>query len=380
MRIALLSTGFAPHSVELAAALRRDADVLLVADRDLLERDSPAEELQAFADAGRLATFRRHSLPSRIAACATAFGHIARFRPDVVVAHEHPQPTVAWIHRQMARVAKTLLIVHDPEPHGGVVFSTRNQRSQEIERRSASAFLLHGKYCTATFLRSADPGERPVLTAPLGSNLRPGGEVAGAVEPGRILMFGRMYAYKGLDLLLAAARILKARGVAFHLRLAGDGPDLEPLRQDYLDLGCCSIRSDFLPPEDAVEEFRRAHLVVVPYTDATQSGVVAIAFAFGRPVVATAVGGLPDFVDHEKNGLLVAPNDPVALADALQRALADDALVAAMSAGARVTSATEMNWETVADVVMRGARIICGQKLPQAAPLGQCARMPDASR
>lgn len=366
LRIAFLATGFTPHSVELAAALANHADVLLLADRDQLHRDSPDKERQAFADAGRLVLFRRHRLMFRLTACVITLANILRFRPDVLVAHEHPQPTIAWMHRQIARVCKILLIVHDPVPHTGVVLTKRNRSSLRTERRSASAFLLHGEFCTTAFLRSNFPGGRPVLTAPLGPNLRPPRDDGPAAEPGRILMFGRMEAYKGLDLLLAAARVLKARGIDFHLRLAGSGPALDPLLKDYLALGCCSIRSEYLSRGAAIEEFRRADLVVVPYTDATQSGVVAIAFAFARPVVATAVGGLPDFVYDGKNGLLVAPNDAVALADALQRALTEDALSASLSAGARDTAEAEMNWDKVAEVVMRGTDFLCPPELLQA--------------
>ena len=359
MRIAVLGLGFPPHSVELAAALARHADVLLVADHDELQRDSPPAERQAFADAGRLVLLRRNGAPSRLAAAAIAVARIRGFRPDLLVAHEHPLPTVAWIHQQAARTCRNLLIVHDPQLHSGEVVTKRKERARRMERRAASAFLLHGEFCTTTFLRSGAPGKRPVLTAPLGPNLRPSRLDGVAAEPGRILMFGRMEPYKGLDLLLPAARILKARGVEFHLRLAGSGPALEPLRQEFLDLGCCTIRSEYLPREAAMEEFHRASVVAVPYTDATQSGVVAIAFAFGRPVVATTVGGLPDFVYDGANGLLVAPNNPAALADALQRALTEQALSASLSAGARRTAEAEMNWENVAEVILRGANSLC---------------------
>ncbi|MFM8409025.1 MAG: glycosyltransferase, partial [Alphaproteobacteria bacterium] len=65
--------------------------------------------------------------------------------------------------------------------------------------------------------------------------------------------------------------------------------------------------------------FAASDVVVLPYRDGTQSGVVPLAWAHGRPVVTTAVGGLPEAVDDGATGLLVPPGDARALADALER-------------------------------------------------------------
>ena len=92
--------------------------------------------------------------------------------------------------------------------------------------------------------------------------------------------------------------------------------------------------------------------MVAPYSEATQSGVVAAAFANGRPVIATAVGGLPDFVIHNRNGLLVPPHDPLALADAILAIIEDRALLARLSAGAAASAAMEMSWDRFADIIL----------------------------
>lgn len=62
-------------------------------------------------------------------------------------------------------------------------------------------------------------------------------------------------------------------------------------------------------------------MVVLPYIEATQSGVVPVAYNYGKPVVATSVGALPDCVIDEVTGLLVPPRDPHRLADAIVRLL-----------------------------------------------------------
>jgi glycosyltransferase involved in cell wall biosynthesis len=65
------------------------------------------------------------------------------------------------------------------------------------------------------------------------------------------------------------------------------------------------------------ELFRRAAVVVLPYIEASQSGIIPIAYRFRKPVIATTVGGLPAAVEHGRTGYLVPPRDVNALADAI---------------------------------------------------------------
>ena len=64
--------------------------------------------------------------------------------------------------------------------------------------------------------------------------------------------------------------------------------------------------------------------VVLPYRDATQSGIPPLAYGFDCPVIATAVGGVPEYVVDGVTGFLVPPNDAQALADSIVSYLADD--------------------------------------------------------
>jgi len=89
-----------------------------------------------------------------------------------------------------------------------------------------------------------------------------------------------------------------------------------------------------------------AHIVVLPYRSATQSGVAPLAFAAGRSVVATAVGGLPEQVEAGVAGELALPNHPKSLAQAIKRALGR---LDALSEGARGASST---WKEVATALL----------------------------
>lgn len=91
------------------------------------------------------------------------------------------------------------------------------------------------------------------------------------------------------------------------------------------------------------------------------SGIVAAAFANGRPVIASRVGGLPDFVRHGESGLVVPPGDAAALSQAMGSCTADFALVAKLRSGAVQTSATAFDWNACkhrnSDVIARVASV-----------------------
>jgi glycosyltransferase involved in cell wall biosynthesis len=162
-------------------------------------------------------------------------------------------------------------------------------------------------------------------------------------------MFGRMQRYKGLETLIAASEILNSRSVQHKVIVAGTGPEANRLLSEMRGRKSFELRLRYIMPAEAADLFQSSDVVVLPYLDATQSGVAAAAFANRRAVVASRVGGLADLVDDGVNGLLVEPGNAVALADALQRVLEDDNLRFRLMAGARETAETTLNWNRIAD-------------------------------
>ena len=137
-----------------------------------------------------------------------------------------------------------------------------------------------------------------------------------------LLFFGFIRDYKGLDVLLKAVGILKNE-LSFKLIIAGE---FYVDRQKYIDLidrldirDFVILREDFIPTSEVKYYFSAADAVVLPYKDATQSGIVQIANNFLKPVIATNVGGLGEIVKDDYNGYITEPNNPVALAKAIQK-------------------------------------------------------------
>lgn len=150
--------------------------------------------------------------------------------------------------------------------------------------------------------------------------------------PAEVLFAGRLSEEKGIEDLLEAASGLR-------LVVAGDGP----LRGKVPDaLG-------FVPREELGRLYDRAAVVVCPSRREGFGLTCAEAMAHGRPVVASAVGGLTELVEHEVTGLLVPPRDPVALRAAIDRLLADSDLRARLGAEGRTRVARRCGWEQAID-------------------------------
>ena len=114
-----------------------------------------------------------------------------------------------------------------------------------------------------------------------------------------------------------------------------------------------TIINEFVSIERRGELFAAADVVVLPYIEASQSGVIPLAYAAGKPVVVTAVGGLPEAVEDGRTGLVVAPRDERALADAVVRLLDDPVLARELGAAGRRKLDAEWSPARVAEQTLR---------------------------
>ena len=164
-----------------------------------------------------------------------------------------------------------------------------------------------------------------------------------------ILFFGNLTPSKGLpDLLTAFATV--RQHCAATLIVAGYAtkfihlPDLQKQAADLGIVDAVIFDARYLPIAEVGPLMELATVVAYPYVNSTQSGSLQIAYVFGRPVVATAVGGLPDVVENGRSGFLVPPAAPAAFADALLKLVSDPDLAREMGAFAHNLSETRFAW------------------------------------
>ncbi len=151
--------------------------------------------------------------------------------------------------------------------------------------------------------------------------------LAEPAEPPHVLYVGRLSAEKGIEELARATEDVPRV-------IVGDGP----LRHAVPDA------IGFVPPAELGYYYDRAAIVICPSRREGYGVVAREAMAHGRPVVASAVGGLLDAVEHERTGLLVPPGDAGALRTAIERLLLDPTLRARLGAAARERASERFSW------------------------------------
>jgi glycosyltransferase involved in cell wall biosynthesis len=165
--------------------------------------------------------------------------------------------------------------------------------------------------------------------------IEPGPARAPLPRAPRLAIVGRLIPIKGHEVLFHAVAAARADLPKLTLEVAGDGPLDAELRSTVARLGIGDVVSFLGRVTDVAQVFERAAVVVVP-SYGEGFGMVALeAMERGRPVIASAVGGLPEIVDHGRTGLLVPAGDPGALGAAIRELAGDRARAAAMGASGR---------------------------------------------
>jgi len=137
-----------------------------------------------------------------------------------------------------------------------------------------------------------------------------------------ILFFGFIRDYKGLDILLNALALLK-NDLNVKLLIAGEYYSNEDKYLKIInDLGIKEnilFFTEFIPTSEVKYYFSASDCVILPYRDATQSGIVQIATNFSKPVIAANVGGISEVIENGKTGYIVEKENPEALAAAIRK-------------------------------------------------------------
>jgi len=175
-----------------------------------------------------------------------------------------------------------------------------------------------------------------------------------------MLFFGLIAPYKGLEYLVAALNLLKARGEGWRLVIAGNikkGYDeywdsIQQLIQQNRLVDDVIQRIEFVPDTQVEWYFKGADVAILPYRHVFQSGVLLLSYNFGLPVIAADVGALRNDIIDGETGFVVKPEDPTDLADAIWRYFESDLYrnLVINRKGIQEYANTQYSWNTIGEI------------------------------
>lgn len=228
-------------------------------------------------------------------------------------------PVLQTIHSSYERE----LILNGRIEEGGAEHRFLLSIYRELEAKTSQLITV-----SEAFRRYMDPyiehAER-VKIMPNGYDERRFKPVSHENEVPQLMAVCRLVPAKGLDVLLQACALLKQRNCTYVLHIIGDGPSRQELEQLAEQLGVYDDTIFYgytLHPEEFMPFF---DIFVLPSRAEAFGSVFAEAALCCLALVGTSVGGVPEQIEHGVNGLLVPPDDPAALADALEQVIGDPA-------------------------------------------------------
>jgi glycosyltransferase involved in cell wall biosynthesis len=309
---ALLAEGLSELSaVEVSLSLSRGAEIL---------RDEQPPECGMLVDtyASRLGFLAR--MASAPYAIPALIRRIRKLRPDIAIcAQPGPLDLLMAAALRFLRIP-FVVVVHDADAHPGDGFPMQMWLQRALCRQANLVAALTGHVGDRLIGQklAGMPG-RPLIRLrhpPVRYEFTP--ECNLDTGTFHLLSFGRLLPYKGLDLLADSLKLVGARP-GLSVRVVGSGPESHELSA-LRALPGVTVENRWVPEAEVGALFSWANAVVLPYREASQSGVAAVALAANRFVVATNVGGLAEQLSNEKLAILCEP-DANSLADGIRRVL-----------------------------------------------------------
>lgn len=280
-----------------------------------------------------------------------------RSRPDII--HDSAglaSFTTAWLLPLFRTIAPVVVTLHDPAPHVGWNRGLSARLTQRFIR-NASSLWVHGPRSRQVLLdQGVDPDR--IVIRPMGSFefLLEGAPAAPNNRPYDVLFFGALRPNKGVHLLPSIVERIHHKIPEAQILIAGAAParterswqqGLKEVLQQLRRLPNVTVRLGEVPDDEVADLFFASKTTLLPYVGASQSAIPMIAMPAESVVVATAVGDLPELIEHRRTGLLCSV-DVRSLADAVTELLNDDRMRATLAAAAQERVRAQHDWATIA--------------------------------
>ncbi|MBN3888479.1 MAG: glycosyltransferase family 4 protein [Nostoc sp. JL31] len=349
IKVALLHFSFEDYTIELANSLVKHVDLTLIHPEKLSNACSNVLDSSI-----RVISFKKPRIrdPRSLLSMYAMMRIIKDIQPDVLHVQETNDPWYDWT-LLVNKMPPLVTTIHDIFRHPGDSMSVfGSEYTRRIAFYRSQQLIVHTHQLKKILTEQFRIPQERVNVLPhgeLGSLYqRRGKQNSQTREPNTLLFFGRIWPYKGLKYLLQAMPLIAERIPEIKLIIAGRGENIKQYFPNGYDEKRYEIINDFIPLEEVSNLFQRSTVTVLPYIEASQSGVAALSYGMGTLVVASEVGGLSEIIQHKKDGLLVPPCDVQSLADAIIYLLSDRDLQQSMRTAALARCQEDLNWSNIA--------------------------------
>lgn len=345
MKVAVISY-FAPQFViPLTNSLSRWNDILLI-----LPSVTNNNESYKYIDSRIKSKFfnnYRFRNPMNCISMLNIRNEINKFKPDLIHIHNHGHPWFSIIFPSLKKY-KILNTVHNITLNSGFdnIYTKIMMKAGIF---FSDKYIVHGSKIKETFCKQNKIDKSLTFVVPHGnySNYNRYNQNYKEKE-NTVLFFGNLKDYKGLKYLLQAIPLIKKEVSSLTVKIVYHGDDISKYDKYIGDKSSIKIEERFVPDHDLPKYFLESSIVIVPYLEASQSGIVALAYNFGRPVIASSVGSIPEVVRDGETGYLVPPKDSAAIAEKVVKLLNNPSLRSTMGEKAKIYSDTQMSWNNSA--------------------------------
>lgn len=344
--------GGAIYTLEIAKHLKEKVEILAIVSSELENYNEWKKQNIPLVD---LHTFKSYSIRDIIISTLNICNFIKIrkiincFKPDIIY---YPMihlwtPIINFVVPHIPKV----ITIHDPKPHKGeeniflsFIQNVTIKQSKRIIVLSKTFVDLLNKYSIPREKIDVIPhGNFAYYTKGIKKNYNKITKT--------ILFFGRIKEYKGLDILLKAFSIIREKDNNVKLIIAGEG-DISVYKTFINKVDNIELINRWINENEIPDLFLRADIVVLPYIDASQSGVIPLAYSFGIPVIASKVGGIPEQIEDGITGLLFSPEDYEDLAYKCLKILNDIDFLKKLAENAYIKAYKEINWEKIVDLLI----------------------------
>lgn len=261
------------------------------------------------------------------------------------------------------RGVKLILTAHNVVPHER---ASSDYFLKSLVYKNADAIIVHSNYIQEKLSRTFSIEKNKINIIPHGNFdiYLPEKEISVpdarskfefSLDDNVLLYFGFIRPYKGLDILLNAFEIAAERDPKLKLLIAGSvegGVMKESLIQSISKSNFNNRivhKIEYIANEEIVNYFKASDIVVLPYKNIDHSGIIHLAYSFGRPVITTNVGDFGEVVEEGKSGFILNTNTVDELADTISRIFKKDKIrLLEMGSYAKELSITKYSWDSIA--------------------------------